>query len=354
MAVIALGSMWTQGTAVGPRVVGTVLTLVVSASFSVFQFRLVSGYHDRQQPLLAVSIVILPIINVGLSSSWAMLGVAAATIMISPRFGWLAAPITVAAGVGAAILGHASATLDVAIPVISLVVAVGLHTLTRLAQALNEVRLSREQLTRLQVDRERDRISRDLHDIVGRTMVATSLRLQSAIHLVDRDIGRTKEQLEHAQKALTDGQAELRALTRGPITTSLTDELQAASALCDRLAIDLHIDVPIDALEDPQTTAARIVREAITNMLKHSRPKRCTIRIRTAPALDVTITNDGCPPDPVAEVGTGLVELRRLLEPAGLILTATKDGWDGFRLYAGPLTDPTTRRMRHGHSDRHR
>ncbi|NYK65183.1 sensor histidine kinase, partial [Salmonella enterica subsp. enterica serovar Typhimurium] len=77
---------------------------------------------------------------------------------------------------------------------VTIAVSVNLYAFTKLSTALVELRSSQEEIARLRVDAERHRISRDLHDIIGRTLVATSMRQQAALHLVDRDPQRAKEQ----------------------------------------------------------------------------------------------------------------------------------------------------------------
>lgn len=342
MTVIAVGSLWFQPDhPLWGKLAGSLVSIAVAAGFEVVQVRLVHGVDAGVLRAVGVLVIGLAIGNVYVSDAWSLLGVGAATAMlIVPRFGLVAGLAALIAGSAPALSGHISVVGKVAIPLISLVVAVGLHTLTRLAQVLVELRLSQEELARMQVDRERSRISRDLHDIIGRTLVATSLRVQSAIHLIDLDLERTKQQLEHAQQALAAGQAELRAMTRGPITTSLADELRSAQAVCERLRIALSLDIAPDDPEDPHETAARIVREGVTNMLKHSRPSVCRIRIRTVPALEVTIVNDGCPGAPMNENGSGLADLRRHLAPAGLVLNAGPEGPGEFALRVRPRSDP--------------
>lgn len=339
MTVIALGGLWSQNDLpLSVEFISSLLTLVVALGFVLLQIQIVKGRPTVWLRAAGVVVIVLSIANVRFSDTWAMLGVAAAAAaLVMPRFGWLAALVTLLAGTALTAGGQATPTAQVAIPLISLVVAVGLEALTRLAQALTDLRVSREQLARLQVDRERNRISRDLHDIVGRTLVAASLRIQAAAQLLDRDIEGTRAQLERAHQALVDGQADLRRLTSGPITTTLADELKSARALCDRLRIHLTVEASAESVEDSNSLAARVVREGITNMLKHSNARACEVRIATAPVLDVTITNDGRPPtakeDP--SLGTGLADLHTRLETAGLGLTAGPVGPDGFRLHVG-------------------
>lgn len=340
MTTIAIASIWTQTDhPLWAKASGTVMALVTTITFGTLQSRLVPGLTSRRLSVIGVLVILLGIGAVYVSDTWTLLGVSSATaLLIVRRYGWLAALAVIVAGSAFINTSGASLAVDVGVPVISVVVATALLTLTRLAQALVEVRISREKLARLQVDSERNRISRDLHDIVGRTMIATSLRLQSAIHLLDRDLDRTREQLEHAQRALNEGQAELRSLTRGPMPASLTDELHSARVLCARLGIRLDVDVPAHELEPEQALAARVVREGVTNMLKHSRPLTCRIRIAATEPLDITLTNDGCPPplDDDPAPGTGLIDLQRRVRSAGLELTAHRVGVQGYRLHVGP------------------
>ena len=104
---------------------------------------------------------------------------------------------------------------------LNIVVGIVLLTFALLARTLIQLEVSRERLARLSVDEERSRISRDLHDIIGRTLVAVSLRQEAALNLLDRDVGLARRQLVASGETVREGQAQLRALTHGPMVAGV-------------------------------------------------------------------------------------------------------------------------------------
>ena len=82
------------------------------------------------------------------------------------------------------------------------------------------------------------------------------------------------------QSSITAGQAQLRALTSGPVIIGLSSELDTARRLFDRLGIRCSVEtVTVEDRAVDQALAA-VVREAVTNSLKHSRPHECRIPVR--------------------------------------------------------------------------
>ncbi|MDE9364923.1 histidine kinase [Luteipulveratus sp. YIM 133132] len=150
---------------------------------------------------------------------------------------------------------------------------------TRLAVLLDDLHFTREVLARRRVDVERERIGRDLHDLMGRTLVAASLRNQTVLRILgDRDPV-TTDRLEELHHLLSRGQQQLRALTSGVAIARLDDELQNARMLCDRVNITLDVQMTGTPPTQHEALAGLAVRENITNVLKHSRASRCAITI---------------------------------------------------------------------------
>lgn len=221
------------------------------------------------------------------------------------------------------------------------VVGVVLVTFALLARTLVQLELSREQLARLSVDQERARISRDLHDIIGRTLVAVSLRQEAALSLLDRDASLARRQLEASGDAIREGQSQLRALTHGPMTASVDAEVESARSLCERAGIRLEAEIEqVDKAVDPE--CAFVIREAVTNMLKHASAKNCWISVRAEDGRAVTtVTNDGSPDEPMDPTGSGIDRMRRRLIRLGGGLDAGPDEEGQFTLTATiPLETP--------------
>lgn len=165
---------------------------------------------------------------------------------------------------------------------------------TVLAVRMDRLHLTKEVLARRQVDAERDRVARDLHDIMGRTLVAASLRNQTALRLLGPEDEGTKPLLERLHDTLSAGQVQLRALTNGPTIADLEGEFAGAKALCARVNIDLIIDLKRQPPGSLDALLGLVVRESITNVLKHSHASWCRITLdRDGDAVAVTITNNG-------------------------------------------------------------
>lgn len=218
---------------------------------------------------------------------------------------------------------------------LDLVIIMILLTLILLARTLVELEISKEQLARLSVDEERSRISRDLHDIIGRTLVAVSLRQEAALNLLDRDVGLARRQLVASGETVREGQAQLRTLTHGPMTAGVEDELRSARALCERIGVRLVVEAePVEG--DADAECALVVREGITNMLKHADASTCWVGVRVENGRAVvSVINDGVVEGrPMGRDGSGVERMRRRVALLGGSFEAgpLEDG--RFRLHA--------------------
>lgn len=318
-AMLAVATVPDGGHAAARRAAGDVAALVVVTLFAFVRERVCSlrpvswawGYLAGAAAL----------VGLGVDQQWASLGVAAAAIALAGghlRYGWLANCLLAATAATLLVLGPSHRSTDVAVFFIAILVAVVLYALAQMTVLNKQLRIAQEQVARNHVDQERLRIARDLHDILGRTLVAASLRNQAAIQLVEIAPDKALAQMQAAHETLSAGQSQLRSLTSGPVVAGLAQEVESAAALCRKMGIAVVTDVTDIADGENSSLCARIVREAITNMLKHSRTTRCVITIREeAAGLVVSIANDGAPDALAASAGTGLRDLRRRVELRG-------------------------------------
>ena len=221
---------------------------------------------------------------------------------------------------------------------ILVVAAIGLilYVFTRLAVTVGELARARETVAMLRVDEERHRISRDLHDILGRSLVAVSLRIQTAIRLLDRDRAKCGDQLEEVAKMVSEGQAQLRGLTLGETVLGFEDELTSAQEIFSRLGVRCSSELPptgpVDANVD--SLGSRVLRECVTNLLKHSRPTWAEVSLREESTASVlVIVNDGAP-DAARSRGTGLSDLAERVAAIGGSLEAGHVPGGRFRVIA--------------------
>lgn len=273
--------------------------------------------------LLALAV---PVLGVLWLSDWTLGCVWAAAVLLVGGGGWglgALAALLANQAVEELVLGdNQNFLLTVTLTIFT---AFAIYIPIRLLETSDRLLLAQEEVARLHVDRERERISRDLHDIMGRTLVAVSLRQQAAARLLQ--IGRADDaatQLDAAHRIVDDGQATLRALTHGPTIADLSSEIAAARDLCERTGIAWDAQVGEVGTPDAQRLCAAVLRESVTNMLKYSRPSTCWVRLRDeGETLALSVVNDGVPPDAkVNEAGTGLSTLQQRTVALGGTLEA--------------------------------
>jgi len=180
----------------------------------------------------------------------------------------------------------------------------------------------------LAVAEERLRFSRDLHDVLGRRLSAIAVKSELAARLADRGEDGAPAQMLEVRGIAHEALREARELVRGYRATDLTQELEGARSLLRSAGITVELDVD-DLPEGWHEAAAWVVREAVTNVLRHSSATTVTVRY-VAPSL--TVTNDGAKPGATA-AGSGLAGLRERLLPLGAGLDAVREG-DRFVLAA--------------------
>ena len=313
--------------------VGVVLAVGLIAVFVRIQAQVLRRRNVRALTWVAVGVVVLGFLLLPLSDAWATAGVSLATLMLCFR-PWVVITFgTLLTGGMVLLLAErgSSAVALVGIPMIVWLAAAVIVVLTRMVMVLEELRAAREHLARLRIDEERDRISRELHDILGRTLVAASLRAQTALRLVDQDVDRCRSQLDELGRTLSDGQAQLRVLVRGQALIGLDTEIATARDLFGQLGIECQVvdertaedDVsPAEAVDEVRMLAAGVLREAVTNMLKHSTPRTVVVQVRDrAGARELRIVNDGVRAEEAGGSGTGLRELASRVDAAGGVLT---------------------------------
>jgi len=231
-------------------------------------------------------------------------------------------------------------TMNVA--VMSLVV----YGLSRLATFVIAMNAARNEMAKVAVAAERLRFARDLHDLLGYSLSAISLKSELTHRLVTKNPGRAEEELsqiiEISRQALTD----VRSVASGYRELSLDDEAKSARSVL--LAADVRVHMVMDHEELPtrvRTVLATVLREGVTNVLRHSKAERCEIVLRqTDSDVTIEITNDGVPGQPPQrslDSGSGIQNLSNRVSKLDGTLTTNTDPAGQFHLRA---TIPTPRR----------
>ena len=187
--------------------------------------------------------------------------------------------------------------------------AVTLYGAARLVRVLDELEATRTELAELAIGRERLRISRDLHDLLGHSLSAISLKGDLARRLLPSDLYAARAEIEGLTEVARDALRGVRAVTRDEHAVSLRTETGGAAALLSAAGIDarIHVDLP-DLARPAEDVLAWAVREGITNVLRHSQATTCSITAaRRDGMVRLEIVNDGARPS--AGAGDGLAGL---------------------------------------------
>lgn len=195
---------------------------------------------------------------------------------------------------------------------------------------VRELDTARSAQAALAVAEERLRFSRDVHDVLGRRLSTIAVQAELAARLAERGDARAGERMLEVRGVAHEALREARELARGYRATDLEQELEGARSLLGSAGIEVRLAVA-DVPERWQEPAAWVVREAVTNVLRHSSATLVTIAYD---APRITVENDGVAGSaPGAPAGSGIDGLRERLAPLGATLAASAG--DGcFRLTA--------------------
>jgi len=204
--------------------------------------------------------------------------------------------------------------------------AVDVHFAER-ARANKKLRLAQEEVEHLAKVAERERIARDLHDILGHTLSVIILKSELASKLADRDVERARSEIRDVERISRDALAQVRAAVRGYRAGSVQGEIDSARQTLATAGVSL--DVEQQRLTLPaghEAVLSLALREAVTNIVRHAKAHRCTIRL-IAPCT-MTIEDDGRGGN--APFGYGLSGMRERVESLGG--TVERDGAGGTKL----------------------
>ena len=210
----------------------------------------------------------------------------------------------------------------------------------RMGSAIRELHAARRELTRLAVIEERERLSRDLHDLLGQTLSMITLKSELARQLVTEEPDRCAQELSQIERVARQTLREVREAVAGYRQPHLSSELEGARQLLEAAGIEVEID-PIQEALPPAIDAALAwaVREGVTNVIRHSRARHCRIHLTHKNGMmGVEVLSDGGgreQEESTARPGLGLAGLRERVCTLGGDLEAGPlllQGKEHFRL----------------------
>ncbi|MGW3202901.1 sensor histidine kinase [Streptomyces sp. NPDC001135] len=215
-------------------------------------------------------------------------------------------------------------------------------TIVRLFSTVMELREAQEELALSAVAEERLRFSRDLHDLLGHSISLIVVKAEAVRRFADHDLDTVKRHAGDIEAVGRTALEEIREAVSGYREPTLKAELRGAElALADAgiAAVIRHVGPSLPAGAD--ALLGWVVREGVTNVIRHSNARSCRISVeRASESVVLSITNDGA--DTAAGAGQGkgctpghgLLGLAERLSAAGGTLGAAPVAGGGFQLVA--------------------
>jgi two-component system, NarL family, sensor histidine kinase DesK len=207
-------------------------------------------------------------------------------------------------------------------------------TVAQLISSNIKLQQAREELARHAVEEERTRFARDVHDVLGQTLTLIVAKQRLASRLLDNPEAAAVE-LKDAETLTRDALREVREVAGGYRQPTLTSELSGARVALETAGMQAIVDKDVGMLSrDIEATLAWIVREGVTNVVRHSGARTCSIRIHSRDRVVIVDVIDDGGGARGAPTGMGLAGLRERVEAKGGALIADSPASGGFHLWA--------------------
>ena len=324
------------------KVLGLVLLAVLYALFMVLGPVIWNeSIRTRLIAILAywaVSFLLFPLIGPIAIWMWLLVVSLAAFTNLPPRLavGISVLVVLMQLGTGASVAFTMGLLFAPIVTTVSAATLIGLGLISRSTSNLRE---ANDEIARLAVVEERARFGRDLHDVLGHTLTVVTVKSELARRLVTIDPVKAEAEIADIERLTRSALADLRLAVSNYRETSLDAELAAARTALEAAGIDPHLPDSFPKLDSRlEGVFAWVLREGVTNVIRHSGAAECWVTIETH---SLRVADDGRGPDttvPGAAVpsptvtGNGLRGLRERSAEASAELLVGRSPQGGFEL----------------------
>ncbi|MGG0172748.1 sensor histidine kinase [Paenibacillus dokdonensis] len=173
----------------------------------------------------------------------------------------------------------------------------GMRSMFKQQQLQRDLKQANERIEELVKREERVRISRDLHDTLGHTLSLITLKSQLVTRLIERDPEKALMEAREIEQTSRAALRQVRELVTGMRTLTVMEELRASERMLESAGIQHKAegDFRVEGISGlTQNILSMCLKEAVTNIVKHSRADACTIAIeQTSSEIRLAISDNG-------------------------------------------------------------
>lgn len=314
-------------------VAGSGIVVVFAAMFllSVPVIRRMPVRFARLVPagiLLALSLSLVPWLGADVRWMWTFVGVAVAVSRVGRAV--VFSIIAVLAAVSFLVGVHEGTFLSALNAAIIVSVSFMMFSFVENVVTLEKLRTAQEQVAELAAERERGRVARDVHDILGHSLTVITVKAELAGRLMDAGSPAARDEITQIEQLSRGALADVRATVHGYRGVSISGELAAARAALESAGVTAELPGSTDSVPaDRRELAGWVVREAVTNVVRHAEASVCRVSLD---GRSVEVADDGRGPSGASSSGSGLPGLRERVETAGGRMTVGRSDLGGFRV----------------------
>jgi two-component system, NarL family, sensor histidine kinase DesK len=193
---------------------------------------------------------------------------------------------------------------------------INLH-FAEMGRSNEKLRMTQQEVERLAQTAERERIARDLHDLLGHTLSLITLKSELAAKVMARDPARAEAEIREVERISREALKEVRSAITGYRSEGLPAEMARASLALEAAGVRLeYLAVPVELPAIEETILSLALREAVTNVIRHARANTCRITLeQTEKETRLEVRDDGR--GAAAPEGVGLSVMRERVEGLG-------------------------------------
>lgn len=203
-----------------------------------------------------------------------------------------AVPSAILVSLGAAAIGlWLEVYIAAGFAVVGLVMALGIGHGIRQQMLQEQLDAAQRRNAVLAVAAERERIGRDLHDILGHSLTSLTISAQLAQRLLDTDPAAAREQLAHIESTVRQALADVRATSSGMQSVRAATEIASARSVLAAVGVEAEVPTALPTLDDERAELfGYVIREGVTNIVRHAQAHTATL---TVDENRVRLSDDG-------------------------------------------------------------